>query len=403
MPEPEQKAVQGEQDANNATTPQQPAADQPTTPQQSEPKHGYQGVMDLLDIPAEVQDQIAPPVEEPKKKTEEPEKRPAQPEPEPEPEDEESEVEEAETEEDEQERPAAQEEPQKFDKRQKRINRLTRKTHQLESQLDSALDRIKELEGEGGKRAKQKSDEPFVPSASPWLAHVKSESQLNTELAKARSVIEWCDANPDGAGLTDESIDEAYKKAYNDGNLTQEEALSKSIAKWRRESEKAILDAPQRREEIRGYNGARGHFDGMARQIWPELFDKSSEDYQVAQQLLGQFPSIKGSPQANYAIGLVIEGARSLQARMAQVEGKNGGKAHRDISERAFEPRVPLAPHTAEPPSREATPSSQKVLNEAMSNLVSDVDGGSASLAAAFGAMDQVQKTRASGRTRVSR
>jgi hypothetical protein len=243
----------------------------------------------------------------------------------------------------------------------------------------------------------------LIPSASPRLAHIADEAQLNRELAKAEAVMDWCDENPEGKGLSLNSIDPEYKQQYDDGELTQQEALQKTVGKWRRESEKLVIGAPNRREELRAYRAGRDHFDGLAREYWPELFDKGSEEHQLGQALLSQFPAIKAGPNANYAIGLVIEGAKALQERIDR--GKNGQRvrAHRDISERVFEPRVPLAPHTAEPPSREATPSPQKRLNEAMSDLVRDVDGGADSLAQAFAALDQVHQTRATSRTRVSR
>jgi len=396
MPEPD-TAVQGGQDANIATAPQAPA-DKPTTTQKSEVSD-HKGVMDWLDIPAEVQAQVAPKIEEKPAEPEKPQPEPEKPEetpPEPEVEPQVDEPDEDEADEQDEQEPAAAQ-GQKPDKRQKRINRLTRKLHGLEGQLDVAIGRIKELEGT---RAQPTSNEPYVPSATP-LAHIRTENQLNSELAKARSIVEWCDSNPEGVGLSTESIDKAFKERFENGQLTEEEALGKSVAKWRRDSQKVIIDSIQRRDEIRAYGANKQHFDGIARQVWPELFDNRTEEYQTAQTLLDQFPSIKASPQANYAIGLVIEGARSLQGRIAQA--KNGGpaKQHRDISERVFEPRVPLAPHTAEPPTREVVPSSQKRLNEAMSNLVKDTDGSSSSLAAAFAAMDQAQRTRAGSRTPV--
>jgi len=68
-----------------------------------------------------------------------------------------------------------------------------------------------------------------------------------------------------------------------------------------------MLSAPNRRDEIRSYNGEKQHFDTLARQGWPELFDKDTKEYQLGQAILSEFPAVKGSPRAMYAVGLTIE------------------------------------------------------------------------------------------------
>jgi hypothetical protein len=162
------------------------------------------------------------------------------------------------------------------------------------------------------------------------------------------------------------------------------------------------LPINQRRDEIRQFGSARQQYDQIAQQVWPELFDKSTPEHQAAAQLLQQYPNIRGTPQANYAAGLVIEGVRSLMARMQAANGQQPQKVHRDIDERAFtNPRVPIAPHSPEPPSREAKPSSTKVLNQAMSKLQNDPDGSAESLAAMFNAMDATNRRRVSSRSQV--
>jgi hypothetical protein len=136
--------------------------------------------------------------------------------------------------------------------------------------------------------------------------------------------------------------------------------------------------------------------------VWPELFDKSTPEHQAAAQLLQQYPNIRSSPQANYAAGLVIEGVRSLMARLQAANGQQPAKATRDIDPRVFStPRIPIAPNSPEPPSREAKPSSQKILNQAMNKLANDPDGSSDSLAAAFAALDATKRTRVNSRSPV--
>lgn len=364
---------QGTQAEQNASTPQ--TADQPTTVTQTDPQ--LQGLMDHLDIPPELHARIAsttgtspePPSTFPAE-AEPPSEQPEQP---PEETDEpvEEEPEEETTPEDGQPR---------LDKRQKRINRLTRQKAELEAKVQAYEQTV----------AQQQAPQPHpVPSANQRLAHISDEYTLNTEIAKATQIMEWCDANADG--LTTQGQDGTEK--YHD---------SAEVNKWRREAEKVVLDAPQRRDEIRLFSVARTQYDQIAQQVWPELFDKSTPEHQAAAQLLAQYPNIRSSPQANYAAGLVIEGVRSLITRLNANGQQRTTPRQGDIDERAFTtPRVPMAPHSPEPPSREATPSSKRRLNEALNRLQNDPDGSAESLAAAFAAMDATKRTRAHSRSPV--
>jgi hypothetical protein len=344
--------------------------------------------MQFLDIPPEVAAQIKPkdvvPMPEstipdleeppPKPVTEpEPELPPVQ-EPEPEPEEEP---------EQEPEEPAAQQRP---DGRQKRINKLTRQRSELQAQLGESVREIETLRAQLGQHQAQASAMP-IPSANPRLAGITSEPQLNAYVGEAEAIIDWIDANKNGVVIGEGTKEEKY--------LSPDELADK-----RKECEKIVQGAPNRRDEIRIFTGAQQHYNHLAAQAWPELFDPRSQEHQVAAAILADFPYIAQSPKAAYALGLVIEGAKALDSRIA----KNGqpAKQHRDIDERAFAPRVPIAPHTPEPPTRTATPSSKQRLNEAMSNLVTDVDGSVESLAKVFGAMSDARRTeRPSGQTRV--
>jgi hypothetical protein len=370
---PDDSSGQSEQTDQIASTPQ--VADKPTTTPKTEPQHG-DPLMNAMDIPLEVQKQFnirsesPAPAEAGAQPDPDAEPQPQQPEPEPEGEDEgEDEVEE------EAQQPTAEGE-QRIDKRQRRINRLTRQKKDLEAQAQQAqaiaVELAQRLQRYEGEEATTPARTPDLPP-SGRLSNIVTEGQLDAECAKADAVIEWCDQNDEGV-LTGEGENQKFIEPG-------------EIAKWRKEAEKLLLAEPRRREQIRNYTGTKSYFDGIAAQAWPELFDRQSREHQLAQAILKEFPTIKGTPQANYAVGLVIEGMKSVQQR---VKGKNGAKPHRDIDERAFAPRVPLAPHTPEPPSREnVRGSSQKRVNEAMSNLIKDVDGSAASLAAVLRAEEE--------------
>jgi hypothetical protein len=380
MPEPS-LAGQGQQAEDAAAAPQT-TADEPRT----DAGQNRGSLMDFLDIPADVQGQlkpreaeaelpgdISPPPEEPESPPPTEEEPPSQDE----------EAGEEETEEEEQ--PAAEQQP-KVDKRQKRINRLTRQKSELQNKLDAVYAENEQIRQYLAQQ--QEQQQPAAGTKPPSvgrLGWIKSEQQLAQEVSNADEVIEWCDRNAEGvttgSGENEEYVD------------------SEKIARWRREAEKLVLHAPMRREELQKFGQAQNYYNGLVQENWPEILDQRSPDHQMAVAILQFYPWLQQTPQAWYAAGLVIEGAKALEARTA---GKaNGQRQHRDIDERAFAPRVPLAPHTANPPTRTGTPSSKQRLNEAMSNLVKDSDGSSSSLADVFGAIEGARPHRTGGKTPV--
>jgi hypothetical protein len=400
MPDGAQPA-QGSQSTDATTQPQtQPAVDQQTTTQ---PRGEEKNLADLLGIPPDVQSQIQPKTVEPmagdlpdrqqKPETEqsgdqetrngETEDRPGgatQPEIGKKDEDED---------EDDQEHGVTQptDPNQKPDKRQKRINRLTRQKAELEEKLAARDAELRELR-QKMTAAADTNGATAVPSPSGRLANIATEKQLAQEVAKAEQIIDWCDEHADGV-TADENGQEKF-------------IAPKEIARWKAEAQKVIISAPNRRDEIRTYHSNRTAYDNIAKQAWPTLFDDSSEDYQVANTIRANHPELKGDPAENYHIGVYIEGLKTLNARIQAAQSRNGNgngaqKQHRDIDERVFAPRVPLAPSAPEPPTREVVPSSQKKIDEAKSALLADPDGSVASLAKVFAAMD-AGKMRQGGR-----
>jgi hypothetical protein len=360
MPEPIE-AVQGAQNEQGATAPAaQP--DKQTTVKTSETSGP--SVMDLLDIPPEVQQRVAPKAE-PKA-----EKQAETPEPEPETQAEPQE-EEGEEEEEVEEKVAADTAAatEKIDKREKRINRLTRQKAELEAKLDAVAAENHKL------RTAQQKEEPGNHPAPLVGGNLPAIQQ---ELATIDATLEWCDNNAEGG-----EIGEGDKTQYFD---------AKAIRAWRRDAElKRQKFVVAEQKELERLAGVREQADQQAISLWPEMFDKSKPEYQEAVAIIRQYPFITSIPEANYALGMMIEGSRSLKTK-ATKKGQPQ-KQHRDIDERVFStPRVPIAPHTPEPPTRESTPSSQKQLNEAMSSLVKDSDGSTESVAAVFAAQDKRAK-----------
>jgi hypothetical protein len=291
------------------------------------------------------------------------------------------------------EQPPAAEAP-KLDKRQKRINRLTRQKNEALEKLDLAVGQIQELQGQLQQFTQQgRKPGAGMPSVDSPLGNIVSETDLDKEVKSAQANLAWCDLNSEG--VTNEHGE--YIKDQTGRELTPE-----VVAEFRRANEQKILFAPQRRTEIQRFDVARRAWDERTVSYWPELADAKSPEYQSLVELLNSYPILQMLPQGNYAAGLMIEGAKVVMAKENQK--KNGRQPvipHRDISERAFGPRVPIAPSVPNPPSRTVTPSSRQQLNEAMSSLVKDSDGSAESLSKVFGALDKTRTARPSGRTPV--
>jgi hypothetical protein len=395
MPKP---SVAGQDEATEKKPSTPPQADEPRTTTETVPEKESSSLMDALDIPREIQSQIS---QTPTKADEQAPQSPSTPAEEESaaPTTTEEAPGEGEESDEEEEQPiaASQEQPQKLDKRQKRINRLTRQKSEALEKLDTASREIQDLRN---KLAQYESStrgpaSPVPPIAESPLANIVSEPQLDQEVRTAERAVAWCDLNDQGVMAEDGS---GYYTDKNGNQMTPER-----VSEIRRNAERMILYAPQRRNEIKQFTEARTAWDNRTRELWPELDDQRTPEFQQLVAMHQSYPVLRYLPEGNYVAGLLIEGLRQAEAKAAQKNGQRvPAKAHREIDERAFSPRIPIAPSTPTPPTRQVTPSSRQQLNEAMSNLVKDTDGSVESLSKVFGAMEKARATRPTSKTPVA-
>jgi hypothetical protein len=374
MPDP---VTQDGQELEAAIPAAPPQADQPRTATQQKSvdlQDAHQkSVMDILGIPQEIRAQIQP-KEAPEEEVPAPSEIPPASEPQQVP------AEEDDDDDDEGEQPpeaAAAQPEQRVDKRTKRIKRLTRQKSELEQQLAYQQQLIQQLSQQQQEAQPQEERAPVGPLVNP-LADVQDEQELDRRLSMAQKALRWLNANKDGYDAGDKFV-------------TPEE-----IAKDLATAQETIMWAPTRRIELRddqlrtaSFWQQKNQWDQAVAQFMPDVFKEGTPEFNQAIQYFQNYPILHSMPQGVYAAALMIEGEKALKSRVSP-----GGtqKAHRDISEKAFSPRVPIAPHTANPPTRAARPSSQAQLNEAMSNLVNDPDGSTESLAKVFGALSKTPK-----------
>ena len=270
----------------------------------------------------------------------------------------------------------SQEQQPRIDKRVKRIRKLTAQKTELETAVRQRDEAIAELTARLGNGQKPPQDER--PATFDNLAYIKDENHLDKELAFASKIIEFCDRNADGFQSGDKFVS------------------PEDVAADRRKAEMTVMWGPNRRIQLRDeqvnqaqFMNVKQNFDNMTREVMPAIFKEGTQENQEFNELKRMYPVLDALPMGTYAAALMIEGGRAIDARRSG----NGApqRQHRDINEAAFRPRVPIAPHTANPPTREATPSSAKQVNEAMSNLVKDQDGSAESLASVFAAMQKAE------------
>ncbi len=198
-----------------------------------------------------------------------------------------------------------------YPKFQKRVNQLTAqkkeaqaKIAELEAQLVEAQARAK-AQAEGPAPA----PEPAAPptAENPFL-HITTWAALKREEANAESVIEWCDANEDGAVVREGDSEREYSgKEVRDIRRAADRALRKHI--------------PAQQEYLR----QREHFDQRAADEYRWWTDKSSPEYQQAANVLRVFPEIARFPDfkltlGDFVVGHKVRTAKGAQAKASPVE-----------------------------------------------------------------------------------
>ena len=217
------------------------------------------------------------------------------------------------------------------------------------------------------------------PAAAPGkgiLGRITTEAELDQIARGAEIALEWCDKNPDGATVKDESGAERF--------VTPAE-----IQEYRRQQERIILAEPKRLLEIRQAVGQQqqleGYFNQQAQQRFPWLADQEAPEYAEAQQLIAESPEVQAAmalpafkqlPQRNLLLGVLITGLKHTPKNSAGDSGRynaGGASVNPDLPPALHPDRFrhkPLAPHTAAPPTRAAAPKGQQRVAEAMNNVV---------------------------------
>lgn len=118
----------------------------------------------------------------------------------------------------------------------------------------------------------------------------------------------------------------------------------------------------------------------VAHQMFPYLKDKNAPEYVLAQQALSQMPWMKNLPNADWIIGVQIEGLRSLEAK--QKSAKSDGKPKTAMSNRPPSSQTVVSSNGGDVRMPSAAKSANQL--EALRSQLSKKGGITAHEAAAF-------------------
>jgi hypothetical protein len=177
---------------------------------------------------------------------------------------------------------------------QKRLAKITRARREAEEKAAALESKVRELEG----KATEKSEDPPVVAAVPNdpLAEVWSERKLDEEYTKARELKRWCDQHAEGAvvGGREYTADEVRQIRYN-----VEDALE--------------LHIPRRAAFLAQHKQLRP----IAEKVYPWWKDRTSADYQAAQDVLRNAPHLMQHADYQVLVGDFLEGRKARLAREA--------------------------------------------------------------------------------------
>lgn len=182
-----------------------------------------------------------------------------------------------------------------YPKFKKRVDTLT-------AQKKEALAKVEMLEAQllEAKNAKAEAPEPSAPpTPTNPLLHITSWADLKREESSTEGVVEWCDANEDGA---------VVKQA--DGS--EREYSAKDVRDVRRNAEKALRKHIPAQAD---YLKQREQYDQQAVESYNWWKDKATAEYQQAAMVLRSFPEIVKFPDYKLTVGDFVEGFKARRAK----------------------------------------------------------------------------------------
>lgn len=175
---------------------------------------------------------------------------------------------------------------------QKRIDKLTAKRKEAEEEIAKLKQEVELLKQntQPQKKVFETPDDPF--------SDLNTVAEIEAEIAQARSVRNWAEANADGVTITNEAGEEEY---YDPAKIRQIKVNAL----------KALEEGLPKRYQ---YVQAREQVEQIAVKEYPWWKDKTTKEHQIAEQFLQVFPYIKKFPDYKMVIGDYIRGVKTREA-----------------------------------------------------------------------------------------
>lgn len=179
---------------------------------------------------------------------------------------------------------------------QKRIDKLTAKRKEAEEEIAKLKTEVESL------KQSMTTQKPVEQIPDTPHSDLNTIAEIEAEIAQARQVRDWAEANADGFTQTDAEGNETH---YDPAQIRQIKINAM----------KAIeTTLPQRYQYIQ----ARDQIETIVAKEYPWWKDKSSKERQIAEQFLSAFPQIKKFPDYKMVIGDYLRGVRLREQRGGQ-------------------------------------------------------------------------------------
>jgi len=187
---------------------------------------------------------------------------------------------------------------------QKRIDKLTAKRKQAEEEAERLRSEVESLKQEISEtKASGSANQTSVTDASNPFANLNTKADVEKEIEQARWLRYKCMENPNGFVMGDT------------------EYGPEDVSKMLVNSTKAIeIHLPKQMNKINAYDTIRP----IAESEYPWWKTPQAKEYQLAQQVINNFPQFKNHPDYMLFVGDYIRGfmARESKTTMRQVSNK---------------------------------------------------------------------------------
>lgn len=231
---------------------------------------------------------------------------------------------------------------------ERRIGKEVAKTKALREQFEA---KIKELEAKvtaPADTAPKQELPPIVVAPTPDnpLANIQDVDALRKEFSSAKEIKTWAEDVLDTDAAEFQAGDRVFTR--------------REVKDILRNSTRVLQEhIPARHAFLQAREASRKE----ALTVFPFLADKSTQEYQLSQQLRRELPEIETKPNADYIAGVLVKGLRALEAeKQAASKAKPAAPAAKPIAPRSHA-ETPAAPVRTNRADDDAKPSISHEVN----------------------------------------